>query len=471
MKVMLTMPPAENTVKFLRGWQLSVSDYGNFPPLGLLYIATVLKNNLPKVEIKVVDCLSAKISYPQLERIIRAFKPDVLGMTTFTFCLVDVLKTAKLVKSINNATHICLGGPHNINFPSQTLAYPDIDSVVLGEGEYVFLELIRSLMEGHSRAKIRGLYLKNELNIGQFDRNFIDNLDGLPLLDISFINRGVYKSSVGKYENIITLLTSRGCPYLCTFCDTPLKNFRGRAIDNILEEIILRVNQGFQEIFFYDDTFNITSQRVVDLSEKILKGNIKLAWSFRGRVNTCSYEMLKIAKRSGCERIHFGIETGTDNGLGELKKGITTEQIKNVFQWCRKLKIKTIADFIIGLPFEKTKEDVVDNIERLIGFSPDYAQFNVLQPIPGSEIYQDGIQSGVINQSSWEEFVRSPYLEFQPPLWEEYLKRDELAELFYYAYRKFYIRPSCIARNLFSISTFNEFKRMLSGGLKILFRK
>lgn len=471
MKVMLIMPPVENTVKFLRGWQLSPSDYGTFPPLGLLYIATVLKHSLPETDIKIVDCPSEKVGYPGLEAIIRSFAPDVVGITAFTFCLVDILKTAKITKSINSNIHICLGGPHTANFPLQTMAYPGIDSIVLGEGEYVFLELIRNLMAGGTASGIPGLYSKNKPEIAQFNKSFIEDLDKLPIFDIGFIKRGIYKSTVGKYENIITLLTSRGCPYQCTFCDTPLKKFRGRSIDSIMEEINLRLVQGFQEIFFYDDTFNITPERVITLSERILKNNIKFAWSFRGRINTCSYEMLEIAKRSGCQRIHFGIETGTDRGLQELKKGITVEQIKNVFIWCRRLRIKTIADFIIGLPFEKTKEDVLKNVTRLIGFSPDYAQFNVLQPVPGSEIYQTGVSQGIINPCAWEEFVRSPYEGFHPPLWEAYFNRDELTELFHLAYRKFYIRPSCIARNIFSLTTCAEFKRMVSGGLKILLKK
>lgn len=470
MRVMLIMPPAENTVKFLRGWQLSPSDYGVFPPLGLLYIATVLKKSLPEAEIKIVDCPSEKINYSRLEMIIKSFSPEVVGITSFTFCLLDIMKTAKIVKAINSSTHICLGGPHVINFPSQTMAYPDVDSIILGEGEYVFLELIKSLMAGSSPVDVPGLYFKNNPQAVQFAKSFVEDLDQLPILDISFIKKEIYKSTVGKYENIMTLLTSRGCPYQCTFCDTPIKKFRGRSIDNILEEITLRLEQGFEEIFFYDDTFNITPERAIALSERILKDNIKLAWSFRGRINSCTYEMLRIAKRSGCQRIHFGIETGTDYGLEELKKGITVEQIRNVFSWCRKLNIRTIADFIIGLPFERTKEDVLKNIERLISFSPDYAQFNVLQPVPGSEIYQQGLRQGVINPEAWEEFVRSPYQGFEPPLWEAYFNRDELTKLFHLAYRKFYVRSSCIARNILSVTTYAELRRMISGGLKILFR-
>lgn len=470
MRVILIMPPFQNTVKYLHGWQLNTSDYGAFPPLGLLYIATVLKQQMPDIEVRIIDCPPEKISYSMLERIFKNFDPQVVGMTAFSVCLVDVLKVARVAKSINKNIHVCIGGPHNFIFPSETLGYSDVDSIVIGEGEYVFAELIRQLKKGKAIGGMDGLYVKSDLNRQNFKKTVIENINMLPFFDINFIQRRSYYSTVGRYRNIITLLSSRGCPYNCTFCDSPYKVFRGREIDNILEEVVLRLNQGFSEIFFYDDTFNITAQRVIDLSRKILDANIKFCWSFRGRVNTVTFQMLKIAKQAGCERIHFGIETGSDEGLQELKKGINTEQIKKALSWCRQLRIKTIGDFIIGLPFEKSREEVVKNIKRLIGLSPDYGQFNVLQPIPGSEIYSSGIERGVIDPSKWKDFVMSPRRDFQPPVWEEYLNKAELAELLYYAYRKFYIRPSYIVRNLVSIRTFSEFKRIFKGGSKIALR-
>lgn len=470
MKVMLIMPPAENTVKYFQGWQLKTSDYGVFPPLGLLYIATVLKERVPDAEIKVVDCVSEKIGYPVLTRMLKTFKPQVIGITAFTVSLVDVLKIAGIAKGLNKNVHICIGGPHNFVFPKQTLEYAEVDSIVVGEGEYVFTELIKQLKDGRVTGGREGLYTKPDLNNGDFKKAVIKDINMLPFFDIGFIKRGLYRSTVGKYRNIITLLSSRGCPYNCTFCDSPYKVFRGRAIDNILEEIKLRLNQGYKEIFFYDDTFNINLVRITDFCHKILAANIKFFWSFRGRVNTVTFAMLKLAKRAGCERIHFGIETGTDEGLRALKKDITVEQIKNVLSWCRQLKIKTIADFIIGLPFEKSKEDVIKNIERLVDFSPDYAQFNVLQPLPGTEIYKSGIEQGIIDQAKWEDFVKSPRIDFQPPLWTEYLGRGELANLYSYAYRKFYLNPNTILRNIFPLTTMSEFNRILKGGIKILLK-
>ncbi len=471
MKVMLLMPPYENIIKYFNGWQLSASDYGAFPPLGLLYIATYLKQKMSDIEVKVVDCPSQKMDYAELEKTIRTFKPDAVGISVFTLCLVDVLKTAKLIKSIDNKIHICAGGPHLNIYPEQTLNYPQIDSIVIGEGENVFSDLIAQLHKGGSRRQVDGLYTKSDLNKNNFKKATVENIDSLPIFDINLIQREFYYSAVSKSHNIITLLSSRGCPYNCIFCDVPYKTFRGRTINNIIEEIKLRLKQGFSEIFFYDDTFNFNEQRVVDLCNKIIEEKLKFDWSFRGRVNTVSYEMLKKAKEAGCKRIHFGIETGTDEGLKQLKKGITLEQIKNAITWCRKLKIRTIADFIIGLPFEKSKEDVVLNIQRLVKLSPDYAQFNVLQPVPGSEIFEMGVREEIIDRKKWADFIDMPYRDFKPPLWNRYLESDDLRDLFHFAYSSFYFNPKNICRTLLSIKSRHELGRVINGGLKILLKK
>lgn len=462
------MPPLDNKVKYFHGWQLDSTDYGNFPPLGLLYIATVLKKNIPDFTIKILDCPSQSISYSKLESFLNDFNPDIIGITVFTLCLVDVLNVARLAKSLNKNVHVCAGGPHLSVYPAQTLAYPQIDSIIIGEGEYIFLELIKQAIEGKVLGGFPGFYTKSDLGRKDFSIAVVNDIDDLPFFDINFLERKFYYSTVGRYRNIITLLSSRGCPYDCTFCDSPYKIYRGRSVENVIEEIELRLRQDFKEIFFYDDTFNITPDRVIDLSLRIIRKNLKFSWSFRGRVNTITFEMLKIAKEAGCQRIHFGIETASNEGLKELKKGINLEQIKNALLWCGKLKIKTIADFIIGLPFEKSRKDVLNNIESLIKFSPDFAQFNILQPIPGSKIYESGIKKGIIDLNKWEDYVKLPRTSFKPPLWTEYLSSNELKDLYSYAYKRFYLRPTVILRQLFSLTTISEFNRILKGGIKIL---
>jgi len=470
-KVALIVPPLENMVKYLKGWQLKPEDYGSFPPLGLLYIATSLKKELPDVDVRIIDCPSQRIDYSALELLLNNFSPDVIGISAFTICLVDVLKVARLAKRLKNNVHVCVGGPHLFVYPRQTLGYQEVDSIVIGEGEYVFCDFIKRLDSGEPIGSGNGFYLKKNLALIELKPADEVDLDKLPYFDVNLINREFYYSTIGRQRNVITLLTSRGCPYSCTFCDVPLKIFRGRSIENIIGEIKLRLNEGFKEIFFFDDTFNITPQRVIDFSKRIIEEGLKFEWSFRGRVNVMSFEMLKIAKQAGCRRVHVGIETGTNEGLRLLKKGITIEQVEDVLGWCRRLGIKTVGDFIIGLPFERSKAEVVSNIDKLIALNPDLGQFNYLEPIPGCEIYEAGVKSGVIDPGEWNNFINDPKGDFEPPLWTEYLSKPEIGELFHLAYQKFYLRPAYIFKTLFSVRTIHEFKRLFLAGAKIVFTR
>lgn len=471
MRVLLVMPPLDNMVRYFKGWQLSSGDYGRFPPLGLLYVGTYLKQHMPDIELKIIDCPAQEMDYPGLTRAIKDFRPDIAGICTFTVGLVDLLETAKIVKAANKDTVVCAGGPHLAVYPGQTLGYKDIDAIVIGEGEAPFLELTRQVSAGAIKGGMDGLYVKADLEKGKFQNGREADVDTLPFYDVSLIDRRLYYSTVGQSRNMITLLSSRGCPYGCTFCDVPYKIYRERSIENIIGEIKLRLSQGFDEIFFYDDTFNMTPDRVIRLSEGIISEKLKFKWSFRGRVNTTTFEMLETAKKAGLRMVHFGVETGTDEGLRSLNKGITIEQVEKALKWCRQLRIKTIADFMIGLPFERSIGDVINNIDRLIRLSPDYAQFNILQPVPNSRLFREGVRRGVIPADSWDNFVRAPSPEYEPPLWTEHLSTDQLKGLFHSAYRKFYIRPSCIIRGLFGSGTIHEFRRVFKGGIKILLKK
>jgi radical SAM superfamily enzyme YgiQ (UPF0313 family) len=165
--------------------------------------------------------------------------------------------------------------------------------------------------------------------------------------------------------------------------------------------------------------------------------------------------------------ISFGVETGSDEGLRLLNKDTTTEQIRNVFRWCRELGILTIADFMIGLPFEKSADDVRRNVDFLLSLDPDYAQFAILSLFPNTEMYAEAADHGLILPSRWNDFARSPTADFYVDHWEEHIPLGELLQLQRESYRKFYLRPRYIWRSLIATSSWHEFTSKLQGALKI----
>lgn len=466
MKILLINPPAINTINEYDENSIDHKDYGAFPPLGLMYIAGYLKQYNPEHKIIIYDADAKNATYDDVRNCVKTTAPDVVGITAFSNSLLDVLKVVKTVKEINEKTHICLGGHHAIFYPRECVKLPGVDSIVYGEGEIPFNELINKIEMGAAIENISGVFTKK--NISQLNENakyFIKDIDSLPFPARDLLPIKEYYNVIGKENSMATILTSRGCPFSCTFCNS-WRNYRIRSIQNTINEIKECLGMGLREIFFYDDTFNLNPERVIELCKEIKGQGLKFRWSFRGRCNTVSEKMLLAAKDAGCFSMQIGVETGSDEGLRYLKKGVTIAQIKDTFKLAKKIGIRTVAYFMIGLPFEKNKDDVMKNVRFLISLDPDYASFAIFNPRPYSVIYEAGIKKGLY-QDDWQKFAENPNHKFQVHFWEEYFTRDELLLLQKICYKKFYFRPKYILKNLLSTESLFELRSKVKAAYKI----
>lgn len=489
MRILLLNPPAEHTVAEYadssctseRG-TVEVEDFGLFPPLGLLYILAALKQKAPDHDIKFLDCVAEQVSQASLAARIMDLKPDVVGITSFTMALYDVCLAARTIRSICPEAHICLGGHHPIAFPFEAAELPEFDSIVVGEGEEAFPALVDAIKYGTDITQILGVYTKESIQrYGQQPGSdprfltsvmvppaYIKNINILPTPDRSVIEHLQYRSIVGASSRLATMISSRGCPCRCTYCDVPFKLYRQRTITSVADEIKGCLDAGYKEVHFYDDLFNITPERVINFCDEINNRGYRFDWDFRGRVNTVTRESLQRAKQAGCRMISFGVETGSDEGLLLLKKNTSVEQIRNVFKWCRELGILTIADFMIGLPSEKTANDVRHNVDFLLKLDPDYAQFSILSLFPNTEIFADAARRGLINPGRWNKFAKNPTADFYLDHWEENISLSELLQLQRESYRRFYLRPRYIWRSLIATCSWHEFTSKFHGAMKIL---
>ncbi len=489
MKILLLNPPTENTIVEYPdekgGAYLEAKDFGRFPPLGALYVLSYLEKKSVGHDLFFKDCVADKMSHTDLPRYISEINPDIIGITSFTISMVDVCKVARTVRKIVPHAHICLGGHHPIAFPIQAAKLEEFDSIVVGEGEVAFTELVKALEKKDDITLIPGVYTSESIkkweNTSYKDNRFlssvlappayVEDIDSLPIPNRSYIKHTDYHSVLGVTNKLTTILSSRGCPYKCTFCDVPHKQYRKRSIRNIVDEVEECLKLGYQEIHFYDDLFNISSQKVIDFCDEVERRGLKFIWDFRGRVNTVTRESLERAKIAGCRIISFGVETGSDEGLKMLNKGTTVRKIREVFRWCKELKIKTVADFMIGLPFEKTEEDVMKNIDFLIELDPDYAQISVLCLYPNTELYNRAIEKGLIRRGKWEEFSLKPTTDIKVDFWEEHLSHKKMVELQRKSYKKYYLRMHYIIRSIFNSSSFYEYTSKAKGLWRLLYRR
>jgi len=361
MKILLINPPIENIIESDMPKELE-SGMDFLPPLGLMYIAAYVKEKT-NYNIEILDCGVEKIDYNNLENKIKNINPDIVGITAMTFTLIDVIKTAKIIKKINNnassagipqncgmgvkTPKIVLGGPHVNIYPEETMTNIEIDFLVLGEGEQPFIDLLKNINNLEDLKDIKGLVFRDENNniINTGKRELIQDLDILPMPARELTNYKKYYSIIAKNNPTTTMFTSRGCPYKCLFCDRPHlgKIFRARSAENVVKELQEINKMGIKEVFIYDDTFTIDRQRVVDICNLILEKNIKLNWDIRARVNTVDEELLKLMRSAGCARIHYGVEAGTEKILKILRKGITLEQVKKAFAITKKQVLKPLG--------------------------------------------------------------------------------------------------------------------------------
>jgi len=486
MKILLINPPSYNLIEAYKNKDgksgIDSPNFGIFPPLGLLYILAYLEKYASEHELFLIDSISECLTYEQLEKRIIEIKPDIVGISTFSVLLIDIVKIVEIIKKYFPKTHVCLGGHHCMCFPKEAIAIKGVDSIIIGEGEQSFCQLVKNIASNEPIENIVGVYTKESINkvSKQQDNNllypikltpsFVENLDDLPFPARKYLSHIKFFSIVGVSKKFTTIISSRGCPYHCIMCDVPYKKYRSRSIKNIVDEIEQCIKEGYEEFHFYDDMFNITPERVIEFSQEIIRRKLKIIWDFRGRVNTVTKESLCVAKKSGLRMISFGVETGTDDGLKYIKKQITIEQIKKAFKICRELKIITIADFMIGLPFEKTKQDVIDNINFCISLKPNFAMFSLLTIFPNTPLYFQAIERKVIDSNKWKQFCLKPTNDFYLDYWEEFFTREELLELYDLAYKKFYFRISYIIQSILSLKNFTELKRKIKGVLVLLFK-
>jgi radical SAM superfamily enzyme YgiQ (UPF0313 family) len=299
-----------------------------------------------------------------------------------------------------------------------------------------------------------------------------ENLDEIPFPARDLVPYKKYNSVLSGNDVMTTIITSRGCPFKCTFCDRPHlgEKFRARSAENILAELEKCLKMGITKFLFYDDTFTINKERVIELCDKIVEKKLRMNWNIRTRVDVVDEEIIAALSRAGCQGIHYGVESGTEKILAVLNKNITLEKIKKAFQLTKKYKIPTLAYFMIGNPHE-TLEDIHTTFNFMKELDPDYAHLTVLIPFPGTKIYQQGLELGIIERDIWKEFAENPKADFVPPCWQENISQNQLTALLIQGYKQFYSRPLYIFKQLFNVKSMADLRKKASAGLRILTMK
>ena len=281
------------------------------------------------------------------------------------------------------------------------------------------------------------------------------------------IDLNEYYTAADK-EKMTTIYTSRGCPYKCTFCDVQDKNYYYRSTKGIVDEFEYILSLGIQEIVIFDDTFNMGRKRVVDMCEEILRRGLKVKWSARVRAHPFDREMIKIMQKAGCVRLQCGVESLDPISLKNMKKKITLEHVRNFFSMCNEIGIDTFGYFILGFP-EETPEYRKTFFRELKHLNPTYVEVAILYPLAKTPYYEKLMQSGVYKKDYWGEFFKNPVIDWNVPPYRSEELQAELKTMIDNVYKKFYLSPSFIIKDLQRKTSFEMLMRKVLLAFKLIF--
>ena len=454
-KITLIYPPY-GTVKNEPGIKAVKENYGVFPSLSLAYVGGIIENE--GVALQFIDANALQMPLDEVIYRVKKFQPDLVGYTITTYLFYQTLDWVKAIRDATNVPSI-LGGVHMGIYPEETFSHKQIDYGVVGEAEETVPDFIRIVNEGGDISSVDGLIWRDgEKTVINPMRDLFLDVNNSPLPCRNHLPNDKYYSFISQFKNFTPIITSRGCPFRCIFCEQGGMKFRPREEKNVVDEIeecyhVYKV----RELDVFDSSFTVNKKRVIAICEEVIKRRLPgLYWAIRSRVDLVNNDMLIALKAAGCKRIYYGIESGNREILKTLKKDVDLSRIKDVIDQTNDVGIDTFGYFMVGSPGE-TEETVEQSIKFSIDLKLDYAQFSKVTPMPATELYDMLVKQD--KRDYWREYILDRSKEIFLPRPRTQLTEQDIQALTRKAYVKFYFRPKYIIQALLRLKSFDELKR------------
>jgi radical SAM superfamily enzyme YgiQ (UPF0313 family) len=450
---------------------------GKVAPLNLGYLASSLKKYKGNISVSILDADALRIPYQKLKGIFEKEKPDIVGVSAPSAVYSQSLKVCEIVRELNSNTKIIMGGSHPTAMPLETVKEKAIDFVVYGEGEVTLCELIDSFEKGDTGYNlINGIAFKDKDGnpVLTEPRGLAEDLDSVPFparelmpMDVYFISPT--KRSTGRKTG--NMISSRGCPFNCTYCMAKVMwqgRVRFRSPRNVVDEIEECVNKyGIGEILFHDEFFALKHSRVRQICGEILRRKLDIFWACMSRAGSVNAAILKEMKGAGCRLISFGLESGSQVILNNIRKSNTIDNARESISLVKEAGIRTHASYMVGNIGEtdKTMRETINLAKEL---NTDVAAFFMATPYPGTEFYKEAVKKGYLRKDvEWKDFSmlskNKPTLNM-PGMSAKRMERwQKRANIEYYVRLRYLFMKLAQIRNLDDI--LNVFR-----GIRLLFR-
>lgn len=403
-----------------------------YPPMGILSLAGFLER--AGYRVKVVDLAVA--DGDPLE-IIRQENPKAVGISFMTPQSIAAYSLAEEIRKTFPDTVLVAGGVHASALPGETLEH--FDFAVVGEGELTASDLLELLIRGRGEIEaIPGIAYREKGEVIQNrPRPYIRNLDNLPFPAWRHLPLERYKGlgmGLDPEKPFMVVLSSRGCPGRCIFCASHIvhgRGFRMRSPEAMVREVkFLKERYGIEQFDFADDTMTVSKKRMTLFCEMLINDRVTVTWDCNARVNTVDEKMLALMKKAGCVRMNFGVESGSQEILNRIGKGVTLEQIRRAHLLAREAGMLTMSFFMIGHPGEN-RDHIGSTLALAKELASDCPGLTFATPFPGTELFEMAVEAGWLDGRPWDRYTTTVTgTDFLPVMRNEAFTREELFEVY-----------------------------------------
>ncbi|MDP8256139.1 MAG: radical SAM protein [Candidatus Alcyoniella australis] len=441
--------------------------FGTFPPLGLCYAAAIAEK--AGHETLVVDAHAQRLTPQQVLERIRPFDPQILGFLLTTYMIHDNLSYIRFLKA-ETGLPVVVGNVQLELYPHETMSYPEIDYGIIGSAQPVLPALLDALERGGPVPELPGLCLRRngELIVNQ-PATLCEDFATLPFPKRDGLPHELYHSVMTRRHNVTAMITAKGCPGGCTFCHIHRTPYSYRDPQGVCDEIEQCIERhSIREFEIFDPSFTINRERIVQICDEIVRRGLDLDFAVRARVDQVDPGLLAKMAAAGCQRLLYGIESGSEQQLARVQKGISLKQVRDTVSATRDAGIEALGFFLIGSQ-DETLDEVAQTVRFARSLGLDYAQFHRTMPKPRTVLHE--IVTEQLGFDYWREYTLGNQPERRlPSPWTE-LSQEQIEHETFRAYRRFYVRPSFVMRKLLGIRSLDEFARYARGGLGLLLAK
>lgn len=441
--------------------------FGLFPPLSLTWVAAIAERAGHDVEI--IDARTLRLTAEQVAAHLKKSKPDVIGAMMTTYMFRETLGWLRHAKEAVPSARILVGGYNLRVYPKASVASPEIDFGCFNSAYDTVPRLLNALENNGNLDDVPGLIYKRNGELIQTPYGKDPDFELYPNPARHLLPNELYAEFPTERKNFTVMVTSKGCPRGCLFCEAGRTRYNPRSVATVANEIQECYDKyGIREIDVFDYEFLIDRKRAIGICDEIVKRKLDILWACRARIDSVDEGLLKKMKTAGCGRIYFGIESGLQEMLDRVNKGITLEQVRETIKMTRAHGIRALGFFMTGLPGE-TRETLRQTVRFAMSLDLDYVQFSKTTAKPLTNLWRDLVaQSGY---DYWKEYILGNAEEAPLPRpWTE-LTNDEIDLLTKKAYVRFHSRPFFLLRHVLKLRSFDEFRRKFMAWLEMKFRQ